>query len=52
MRDVAATLFMTESDFYRKQKAAIEEAARQISEMERAHLEVENLPPPPIDLAN
>jgi hypothetical protein len=39
VRDVALQLAMSEPDFYRKQKIAIEEVARQISEMERAQLE-------------
>jgi GAF domain-containing protein len=46
VRDVANILFMTESDFYRKQKTAIEEVAKQISEMERARLT-----PPPSDMS-
>lgn len=39
VRDVALRLAMSESDFYRKQKRAIEEVARQIEEMERSALE-------------
>lgn len=42
VRDVARQLFMSEPDFYRKQKIAIEELARSISEMER--LQVEKIP--------
>lgn len=36
VRDVALRLAMSESDFYRKQKRAIEEVARQIEDMERS----------------
>jgi hypothetical protein len=35
VRDVARKLVMSESDLYRKQRAAFEEVARQIVEMER-----------------
>lgn len=38
VRDVALQLAMSEPDFYRKQKIAIEEVARYISEMERLEL--------------
>ena len=39
VRDVALRLAMSESDLYRKQRVAIEEVARQISEMEHESLE-------------
>jgi hypothetical protein len=39
VRDVVHQMSMSDADFYRKQKIAIEEVARQISEMERAQLE-------------
>jgi hypothetical protein len=35
VRDVARRLVMSESDLYRKQRAAFEEVARIIAEMER-----------------
>jgi hypothetical protein len=38
VRDVVHQMSMSDADFYRKQKIAIEEVARQISEMERAQL--------------
>ena len=34
IREIAARLAMSESDFYRKQRVAIEEVARQIALME------------------
>ena len=39
VRDTARRLTMSQSDFYRKQRAAIEEVARIILEQETAHLE-------------
>lgn len=35
VRDVAPSLYMSEADFYRKQRIAIEEVAQQIANMER-----------------
>lgn len=46
VRDVARRLAMSESDFYRKQKRAIEEVARQIEEMERSTLDTNPTKPP------
>jgi hypothetical protein len=43
VRDVARQLAMSEPDFYRKQRIAIEEVARRISEMEQEQLAVESL---------
>ena len=41
VRDVAKQLAMSDADFYRKQKVAIEEVARRISDMERIELKNE-----------
>ncbi|MCD6520381.1 MAG: hypothetical protein J7M05_10720 [Anaerolineae bacterium] len=39
IRDIAKRLAMSESDFYRKQRVAIEQVAETLIQMERAHLE-------------
>lgn len=52
VRDVANALFMTESDFYRKQKTAIEEVAKQISEMERSQLSASPTDPSDLDASH
>lgn len=48
VRDVALRLAMSQADFYRKQKTAIEEVARIISDLEQQHLAVTELDPTPI----
>jgi hypothetical protein len=50
VRDVARQLAMSEPDFYRKQRIAIEEVARRISEMEQEQADSEGLQDTP-DLA-
>lgn len=49
VRDVALRLAMSQADFYRKQRAAIEEVARIIAELEQQHLAeiVADAPPTP-----
>ena len=42
VREVARQLYMSEPDLYRKQRIAIEEIARSISEMERSQIEGHN----------
>jgi hypothetical protein len=44
VRDVTQQLFMSEPDFYRKQRIAIEEVARYISEMERTQRSEQEAP--------
>ncbi|MBZ0305474.1 MAG: hypothetical protein K8I82_05340, partial [Anaerolineae bacterium] len=39
--DVARQLAMSDANFYRKQKSAIEEVARQLWEMEKSYLETQ-----------
>ena len=38
VRDIAERLALSESDFYRKQRVAVEEVARQLALMEEAEL--------------